>query len=122
MSRDQNAGHNHNIKNHNESFERVEQFKYFISGNAQTRSNITYRCNAQPSICLATRLLNSGFAQRTNTEAHFQDLRWSLHSEQPIIYIRNFQTGIPRESEEHLQNGQVRTCSATCQLHVTINC
>jgi hypothetical protein len=47
-SRDQNAGHN-NIKNHNESFERVEQFKYFINWNVQTRSNRTYRCNAQVS-------------------------------------------------------------------------
>jgi hypothetical protein len=28
MSRDQNAGKNHNIKIHNKSFERVEQFKY----------------------------------------------------------------------------------------------
>jgi ribosomal protein S1 len=28
MSRDQNAGQNHNIKIHNKSFERVEQFKY----------------------------------------------------------------------------------------------
>ena len=50
MSRDQNAGHNHNIQNHNESFERVEQFKYFINWNVQTRSNRTYRCNAQPSV------------------------------------------------------------------------
>jgi hypothetical protein len=40
MSQDQNAGHNHNIRNHNESFERVEQFKYFINWNVQTRSNI----------------------------------------------------------------------------------
>jgi hypothetical protein len=29
MSRDQNAGQSHNIKIHNSSFERVEQFKYF---------------------------------------------------------------------------------------------
>jgi hypothetical protein len=28
MSRDKNAGHNHNIKIDNKSFERVEQFKY----------------------------------------------------------------------------------------------
>ena len=28
MSRDQNAGRNHNIKNDDSSFERVEQFKY----------------------------------------------------------------------------------------------
>jgi hypothetical protein len=28
MSRDQNAGQNHNIKLNNKSFERVEQFKY----------------------------------------------------------------------------------------------
>jgi hypothetical protein len=28
MSRNQNAGQNHNIKIDNESFERVEQFKY----------------------------------------------------------------------------------------------
>jgi nitrous oxide reductase len=28
MSRDQNAGHNHNIKTGNKSFERVEEFKY----------------------------------------------------------------------------------------------
>ena len=28
MSRDQNAGRSHNIKNDNRSFERVEQFKY----------------------------------------------------------------------------------------------
>jgi hypothetical protein len=28
MSRDQNAGKNHNIKLDNKSFERVEQFKY----------------------------------------------------------------------------------------------
>jgi hypothetical protein len=28
MSRDQNAGQNHNIKTDNKSFERVEQFKY----------------------------------------------------------------------------------------------
>jgi hypothetical protein len=28
MSRDQNAGQNHNIKIDNKSFERVEQFKY----------------------------------------------------------------------------------------------
>jgi hypothetical protein len=28
MSRDQNAGQNHNIKINNKSFERVEQFKY----------------------------------------------------------------------------------------------
>jgi hypothetical protein len=28
MSRNQNAGHNHNIKVHNKSFERVEEFKY----------------------------------------------------------------------------------------------
>ena len=46
MSRDRNAGHNHNIKNHNESFKRVEQFKYFISWNVQTRSSRTYRSNA----------------------------------------------------------------------------
>jgi hypothetical protein len=29
MSRNQNAGHNHNIKIDNKSFERVEEFKYF---------------------------------------------------------------------------------------------
>jgi len=29
MSRDQNAGRSHNIKNDNSSFERAEQFKYF---------------------------------------------------------------------------------------------
>jgi hypothetical protein len=29
MSRNQNAGQNHNIKIDNKSFERVEQFKYF---------------------------------------------------------------------------------------------
>jgi hypothetical protein len=28
MSQDQNAGHNHNIKIDNKSFERVEEFKY----------------------------------------------------------------------------------------------
>jgi UDP-galactopyranose mutase len=28
MSRDQNAGRNHNIRIHNSSFERVEEFKY----------------------------------------------------------------------------------------------
>jgi hypothetical protein len=28
MSRDQNAGHNHNIKIDNKTFERVKQFKY----------------------------------------------------------------------------------------------
>jgi len=28
MSRDQNAGQNHNIKTDNKSFERVEQFRY----------------------------------------------------------------------------------------------
>ena len=49
MSREKNPGHNHDIKNHNESFERVEQFKYFVNWNIQIRSNRTYRCNAQPS-------------------------------------------------------------------------
>jgi hypothetical protein len=34
MSRDQNAGQNHNIKAYNKSFERVEQFKYL--GTTQT--------------------------------------------------------------------------------------
>jgi hypothetical protein len=28
MSRDQNAGQNHNIKTDNKSFDRVEEFKY----------------------------------------------------------------------------------------------
>jgi hypothetical protein len=31
MSRDQNAGQNHNIKVDNKSFERVEQFKYLAT-------------------------------------------------------------------------------------------
>jgi len=29
MSRDQNAGRNHNIKTDNSSFQRVEEYKYF---------------------------------------------------------------------------------------------
>jgi len=31
MSRDQNAGQNHNIQVYNKSFERVEQFKYLVT-------------------------------------------------------------------------------------------
>jgi hypothetical protein len=37
MSRDQNAGQNHNIKMDNKSFERVEQFKYL--GTTLTNQN-----------------------------------------------------------------------------------
>jgi hypothetical protein len=37
MSRDQNAGQNHSIKTGNNSFERVEQFKY--SGTTLTNQN-----------------------------------------------------------------------------------
>jgi hypothetical protein len=37
MSRDQNAGQNHNIKIHNKSFERVEQFRYL--GTTPTNRN-----------------------------------------------------------------------------------
>jgi hypothetical protein len=37
MSRNQNAGHNHDIKVDNKSFERVEEFKYL--GAALTNSN-----------------------------------------------------------------------------------
>jgi hypothetical protein len=53
MSRDQNAGHNHNIKNYNESFERVKQFKYFFSWNVTNslQHNIPLQC---ATICLAT--------------------------------------------------------------------
>jgi hypothetical protein len=31
MSRNQNTGHNHNIKIDNKSFERVEEFKYLVA-------------------------------------------------------------------------------------------
>jgi hypothetical protein len=31
MSRDQDAGHSHSIKTDNSSFERVEEFKYFLT-------------------------------------------------------------------------------------------
>jgi len=37
MSRDQNAGQSHNIKIHNSSFERVEEFKYL--GTNLTKQN-----------------------------------------------------------------------------------
>jgi hypothetical protein len=43
MSRDQNAGQNHNIKTDNKSFERVEQFKYF--GNNANKSKFHSRRN-----------------------------------------------------------------------------
>jgi hypothetical protein len=46
MSRDRNAGHNHNIKNYNESFERLEQLKYFISWNVTNslKQNMPLQC------------------------------------------------------------------------------
>jgi UDP-galactopyranose mutase len=37
MSRDQNAGQNHNVKTDNSSFERVEEFKYL--GTTLTNQN-----------------------------------------------------------------------------------
>ena len=37
MSRDQNAGRNHNVRNDNGTFERVEEFKYL--GTALTHQN-----------------------------------------------------------------------------------
>jgi hypothetical protein len=43
MSRDQNAGKNHNIKLDNKSFERVEQFKYL-------GTTLTYRNSIQEEI------------------------------------------------------------------------
>jgi hypothetical protein len=39
MSRDQNAGHNHNIKIDNKSFERMEEFKY-LGANLTNRNSI----------------------------------------------------------------------------------
>ena len=43
MFRYQNAGRNHNIKTHNSSFERVEQFKYF-------GTTLTYQNSVQEEI------------------------------------------------------------------------
>jgi hypothetical protein len=39
MSRNQNAGHNHNIKIDNKSFERVEEFKY-LGATLKNRNSI----------------------------------------------------------------------------------
>jgi hypothetical protein len=43
MSRDQNAGRSHNIKNENSSFERVEQLKYL-------GTTLTYQNSIQEEI------------------------------------------------------------------------
>ena len=60
--------------------------------------------------------------------AHFQDLRWTLHSEQPITFIRNFSRlvflGSPKDTcrmviERHVRRQLVPR--NVCQLHIAIN-
>ena len=67
MSRDQNAGHSHNIKTDNSSFERVENFKYFgtnltdqnsIQEEIQSRLKLGNACYYSVQYLLSSNLLS----------------------------------------------------------------
>jgi hypothetical protein len=68
LSQDQNVGQNHNIKIHNKSFERVEQFRYLGTvpkNQSSIHEEIKSRLQAGNALYLVQNLLSSSLLFRT---------------------------------------------------------
>jgi sorting nexin-29 len=71
MSRNQNAGHNHNIKIDNKSFERVAEFKYLgttLTDRKSIREEIKSRLKAGNACCYSVQNLLSSRLLSKNTK------------------------------------------------------